>query len=338
MGLIDRYIFAVTQKLPEKQRDDIARELGGLIEDMLAERAESRGENAQPDDADIEAVLTELGNPSVLAAKYSGRPRYIVGPEHYDTYIFVLKIVLAASVFGSLVALAVHYAAAPPQYVGEVFGSVIGTVISSLFGAFGWITLIFALAEYFVKDTRADYLKGRKWRPSDLPDAPKKYEPIKKAGPVCGIVVITVLTIFLNFAAGRFVVSTSGVTVPVFSPVFGAYLPLIDVCLLLWITKAVLKLVFGCYNLRLIVSSAVISSAAFVLAVIAFSNTAVWNGDAVRLFEKANGIRASSGADILSWTVVGIIIFVYVIDMVTTAVRLWRNFSPDVLRHFGDGK
>lgn len=35
MAMIDRYIYAVTEKLPQTERQDIASELRGLIEDML---------------------------------------------------------------------------------------------------------------------------------------------------------------------------------------------------------------------------------------------------------------------------------------------------------------
>lgn len=38
MELIDRYIYAVTKKLPQKQREDIEKELRTLIDDMLEER------------------------------------------------------------------------------------------------------------------------------------------------------------------------------------------------------------------------------------------------------------------------------------------------------------
>lgn len=39
MELVDRYIHAVTARLPEAQREDIKRELQSLIEDMLEERS-----------------------------------------------------------------------------------------------------------------------------------------------------------------------------------------------------------------------------------------------------------------------------------------------------------
>lgn len=38
MEMMERYIYAVTRKLPQSQREDIGKELRGLIEDMLEER------------------------------------------------------------------------------------------------------------------------------------------------------------------------------------------------------------------------------------------------------------------------------------------------------------
>ena len=39
MEMVERYIYAVTKKLPEKQRSDIEQELRSLIEDMLSAQA-----------------------------------------------------------------------------------------------------------------------------------------------------------------------------------------------------------------------------------------------------------------------------------------------------------
>lgn len=36
MNLIDRYVYAVTERLPEDIRDDVSRELRANIEDMLS--------------------------------------------------------------------------------------------------------------------------------------------------------------------------------------------------------------------------------------------------------------------------------------------------------------
>ena len=64
--LIDRYIYAVTKRMNPKIREDVQNELYGLVDDMLAERC---GE-VTPTEKDIRVVLTELGSPQELYAKY----------------------------------------------------------------------------------------------------------------------------------------------------------------------------------------------------------------------------------------------------------------------------
>ena len=65
--LIERYIYAVTKRLPQKVQKDISDELRTLIDDMLAERC---GELV-PEEKDIRVVLTELGTPEELYEKYN---------------------------------------------------------------------------------------------------------------------------------------------------------------------------------------------------------------------------------------------------------------------------
>ena len=68
--LIDRYIYAVTRRLPHKARADIDAELRGLIEDMLEEKTGG----LPPSPSDIHAVLAKLGTPGELAEKYQAMP------------------------------------------------------------------------------------------------------------------------------------------------------------------------------------------------------------------------------------------------------------------------
>ena len=63
--LIERYIYAVTKQLPKKNREDVSMELRGLIDDMLSERCA-----VEPTERDVRDVLTELGTPRELYAKY----------------------------------------------------------------------------------------------------------------------------------------------------------------------------------------------------------------------------------------------------------------------------
>lgn len=83
MEMVDRYIYAVIQRLPQPQREDIAEELRSLIEDMLEERVHGRGITNK----DEEEVLMELGNPKHLAQKYRGGKRYLISPEYFLSHL-----------------------------------------------------------------------------------------------------------------------------------------------------------------------------------------------------------------------------------------------------------
>src|SRR5688572_6124483 len=87
MEMIERYVYVVTHRLPEAQREDVANELRATIEDMAADQA--KGEPVT--DTQIAAALEQLGDPGQLADKYT-RPRgYLIGPAWYETYIKTLK-------------------------------------------------------------------------------------------------------------------------------------------------------------------------------------------------------------------------------------------------------
>lgn len=167
-NLIERYIYDVTRRLPEGERDEVRRELAANIADMLPEN---------PIEQDIAAVLTELGAPSKLAEQYRQKPRYLISPAMYDTYISVLKpiilIVALATGFGT--ALAEMMQAQDVGNIGTVIGSVIGSIISGAFqGAFSaafWVTIGFVINDK-VNDYSGECNKRKPWTVNDLPKLP----------------------------------------------------------------------------------------------------------------------------------------------------------------------
>lgn len=88
MELVDRYVKAVTSRLPEKRRADIERELRSAIMDVLDGRA------ARTEDQ-VAAVLREFGAPATVAANYHPSGQYLIGPELYPAYRRVLGQALA---------------------------------------------------------------------------------------------------------------------------------------------------------------------------------------------------------------------------------------------------
>lgn len=55
----------------------------------------------------MDQVLKSLGNPAALARRYRDGESYVVGPENYDTYLLVLKIVLISVLIGFVVSAVV---------------------------------------------------------------------------------------------------------------------------------------------------------------------------------------------------------------------------------------
>ena len=81
--LIERYIYAATKRLPRKNPEDVAMELRGLIDDMLMERC---GDET-PTEKDIRVVLTEIGSPMEVYAKYDeDADKCLIGQPYYSTY------------------------------------------------------------------------------------------------------------------------------------------------------------------------------------------------------------------------------------------------------------
>lgn len=83
--LIERYIHQVGLYVRPQERADIEAELRSQIQDQLEDRY---GES--PTQADVTAVLKQLGDPRTMAASYSGE-QSLVGPALYPFLMTVLR-------------------------------------------------------------------------------------------------------------------------------------------------------------------------------------------------------------------------------------------------------
>ena len=143
MELIDRYVHAVTERLPESTREDVAKELRANIEDMLPE---------EPTESDVRAVLEKLGNPVALSNEYRQEKKYLISPAVYDTYIYVLKLVIGIAVVAFMFLALLGYIARPLGGEGfeiwpQVFGDILGSGIDGALQAFLWVTVVFAVLD-----------------------------------------------------------------------------------------------------------------------------------------------------------------------------------------------
>ncbi|HWM16349.1 MAG TPA: permease prefix domain 1-containing protein, partial [Microbacterium sp.] len=123
--LTDRYVAAAMRTVPEKQRDDLAAELRASIDDQI----EARVDGGEPRVTAERSVLTDLGDPDKLAAGYTERPLYLIGPRHYLDWWRLLKLLLAIVLPVSAFGVALGQTLSGAGF-GEIVGSVIATLIS----------------------------------------------------------------------------------------------------------------------------------------------------------------------------------------------------------------
>ncbi|MBP3040755.1 hypothetical protein J9303_14785 [Bacillaceae bacterium Marseille-Q3522] len=295
MELIDRYIYAMSQKLPVKQREDIEKEVRGLIEDMLQERTQEREASCE----DIEGVLSELGNPSELADQYRGYSRYLIGPEWIDAYWMILKVVLLSSGFGISISFFIQFFV-DPQNVTELFVNYIVSLIQGTITVFVIVTILFGIAENS-RLNKADLIKKNKkeWNPADLPPIPDPKKNIKISEPITGIIfsfLIMMMFIYSGNLIGVFMLdNTQWNVIPVFNPeTIHKYLPLLYVIVGIEILKECMKLISRKWTKQLAIYNLIINVVSFVLIAIIFSNPSLWNPEFMQALVDVGGLSNSS--------------------------------------------
>ena len=206
-SLTDRYVAAALRSIPDKQKEEIETELRASIDDAIEAR-ESLGRAEL--DAEREA-LVELGDPDRLAAGYTGRPGYLIGPEHYFAYRRLLGVLLVTVVPIVAVVIAVIQVISSAG-VGSVVGETVGLVISLVVHIVFWTTLVFAIIEW----TGAD--AGAEWTLDQLPLLPSG-GAIKLGETIASVValVFAISALVLSRSLSPFV-ADDGSPISIFDP------------------------------------------------------------------------------------------------------------------------
>lgn len=247
--MIDRYIYAVTKRLPEDMREEVKVELKANINDMLSEN---------PSDEEVEKVLYELGHPRVLANNYRGKERYLISPLYFDEYVNVLKIVglivlVITLVFGSIDAALNYEATTIIGAIAEVTSEIIGNVMSGLVTAFAWVTIIFWLIEYNTKSA-----KKNEWKLKDLPDLPKENSAkISRTGTIIELILgvtfsIIFIIVILNYLDLIVIHDDNIFITNVFNEeVARSFVPFFIISLVVMVGVSLAKLYYRSWNVQL---------------------------------------------------------------------------------------
>jgi hypothetical protein len=185
-NIVERYVYAVTKRLKENQREEVKVELTANIYDMLSDN---------PKDEEIEKVLKNLGHPRVLAKNYQGEENYVVSPVYFHDYIFTLKIVAVILVSISMVSSLFDRIINLDEtnvflQIIKTIGHVIANGFQSALIAFAIVTLIFWIIEYVTKHEKC----VDSWSIKDLPELPKEVKKgkISRTESIIELVLSTV--------------------------------------------------------------------------------------------------------------------------------------------------
>lgn len=339
--LVEKYLYDVIRRLPEKQRTDIERELKSLIEDMIEERMET-GEMDR--ELCVGAVLNELGNPAKLARSYRGEHDSLISGEYYDNYCFVLKTVLICAGVGILVSNIMSAVIHAVTYTGETEGIIkvmtndminIGFIPTTLLQIFGVITLIYAIMERNQVKVTTDKTP---WTWEKLPDIPFKKAVIKRVDSVIGIVFLVLFAVIFTFIPqliGAWLKQADGtlVAVPVFNlTIWDQVLPIFLLSLGAGLVDEIAKLIAGRYSYAVMYVNIVTNAVSVVLAMILFKLFPIWNAEFLPELEAVTGRTFQAEFDIMTYfntgifsnILIGIILFAAVLEVGTTVYRTLR--------------
>lgn len=246
--LINRYIYEVTRRVSKEQRLEIEMELQELIEDMREGQT-------------LEQVFAKLGDPAVFAKKYREDKNYLISPEYYDNYVWVLKIVLICVAAGLVISTVVTCIISNDKIPYEIARFFIEAVPAAI-SAFGSVTLIFAFMER--QKIKVDLKTERVWTPEMLNPIPDKKARISRGDCIASIVFIILFSCLLIFAPQMFgaysIHENEVINVPLFNlDKWGIILPIFLFSLAVGFVNELIKLVVGCYC-RLVMISSIISN------------------------------------------------------------------------------
>ncbi|MFD2117366.1 permease prefix domain 1-containing protein [Paenibacillus yanchengensis] len=325
MDYTERYIHAVISHLPLSQRADIKAELESLIADMLEERLVA-GENREQA---IDKILRSLGAPDTFAEQYDAKPRYLIGPNLFDLYKTILKIVIVASVIGMTISFGIQLGLAIDER-SFPFGNYIASIFSVALESFAWVTIIFALIQKSNIITSEWNHSNKQWEPSMLPPLVHERLKIKPSSAIIAIIVQVFAFALFTFSPayiGAFLKVEGQLNwelVPFLNiDVFKTYLPFIWITIFYAIVLEIIKMIRGQWTTGIFVAHAIWSLISLAVGIALFSHPSIWNGQFIAqlaqtpLFEhtEANIIFATTIWDNTRIWVIPTIILITVIDL-----------------------
>ncbi len=315
--LIDRYLAAVSEILPVKQRTDTVTEIRSLIQDALDDR--SKAEGHPPDDEMMANVLKQFGSPEKIVAPYLPE-KYLIGPRLFPTFIMVLRIALPIIAVLALVAFWLGYQPAASITAGEMISDILkslGNALSTVVQAFGNIVLIFAILQWVLPEYKFTF-EEKKWDPRSL-KAISQPDKIKRGELIIEIFFSLVGLIIFTFYFDRLgIYNFSGsqwTFTPILTSAFNAYIPWLDLFWVLTILLDAFLLRKGSWNMASRLFSIMMSAFSIAIAASLMTN--------IQYLYTLKGALGQLGPEgILQSLLNQIMIVVFAIVIIASAVKI----------------
>ncbi len=311
-SLTDRYVAATLRSVPAARREEIATELRASIEDMIEGRA-AAGEDTTAAERE---VLTELGDPARLAARYADRRLQLIGPTYYLAWERLLKLLLSfvPATVGVLVGLlAATDGDNPGGAVGEGIAAALNVAVHVAF----WVTLVFAVLEW--TNTRVD-LPG--WNVDQLPEGPVDRQ-ISLTDTAASIGFLTLFIVYLPLQHFRSFVPTDGDrNLPILDPALWSFwLPFLMAVLVATVGLEIVKYRAGRWTWPLVGVNAVLNLAFAAPVIWLMSTDRLLNPDFVARF---GWLGEDDNLNVVAAIVVAGTVLVAVWDTAESALKAYR--------------
>lgn len=308
--MIERYIYEVTKRVPQEMREEIALELQSLITDMR-----------EDEDITVEEVLQKLGNPAEFAKRYNDRPNYLIGPEYYDNYMWVIKLALIGIGISAVVSAIVEgitEAANLTDFFIGFFNELIVNAINGVYGVVGIVTIIFGVLEWkkvkvsikpenkwTVGDLSKNAATVKSWTPNSLPPVPDKRAVIRRGDSVFSIIFSTVFATLFLLAPNLFgAFHYEGGQLVNFACVFNMdewsrLAPLLVFSLFIGMLDEIVRLVTGYYCKAVMYSSIICGAIQIACGIVLLKFLPLWNPNFANQLLEYTGKSQFGSSDLL---------------------------------------
>jgi hypothetical protein len=194
--MIDRYVYQVGQRLPAERREDVARELASLIRDHVQDETGP----AEASEAVVRRVLTEMGDPAAVAARYGYEPRLLIGVRSLPAFFRLAKVMPLAIAALFVLAFLLEILTGATNWHGALRPAALGWLLLSYLNStllnLGILVVVFAVLERLGRRRPAAVFD-----PAKLPrvPAPMEHERPRPAGLVIEIYLLAAVLALVNF-------------------------------------------------------------------------------------------------------------------------------------------